>query len=116
MVAVIFLGLPYAYRGGGLIRVTFLIDRFSAPLKLLANYFAHLISLAFCLVFVFATGRQAVRALSDTTTFSALPLPVGPSYWFVPVGFFFLSVLLFIDLRRVRSRESFMFVHDAPTS
>lgn len=116
MVAVIFLGLPYAYRGGGLIRVTFLIDRLSPSLKLLANYFAHAISLVFCVIFVVATGLQAVRGLSDDTTFSALPLPVGPSYCLVPLGFFFLSVLLLFDLRRVRTGDSFMFMQDAPTA
>ena len=116
MVAVVFLGLPYAYRGGGFIRVTFLVDRLSPSLKLLANYFAHIISLVFCAAFVAATGLQAVRALSDDTTFSALPLPIGPAYWLVPLGFFFLTVLLIFDLRRVRTGDSFMFVQDAPTS
>ena len=37
MVATIFLGLSYAYRGGVFIRVTFLVDRLPARLKLLAN-------------------------------------------------------------------------------
>src|SRR5712672_2605301 len=50
MVAAIFLGLSYAYRGGVFIRVTFLVDRLPPPLKALANYFAYLISLLFCLV------------------------------------------------------------------
>jgi TRAP-type C4-dicarboxylate transport system permease small subunit len=116
MVAAIFLGLSYAYRGGGLIRVTFLVDRLPAPYKLLADYFAHFMSLVFCLIFVFATARQAFRALSDATMFSALPLPVGPSYSLVPIGFFFLTMLLLIDLCRVQQGKSFMFVQDAPTS
>lgn len=117
MVAAIFLGLSYAYRGGGLIRVTFLVDRLPGPYKLLADYFAHFMSLVFCLIFVFATARQAIRALSDATTFSALPLlVVGPSYSLVPLGFFFLTVLLLADLRRLHQGKSFMFVQDAPTS
>src|SRR6266852_2278577 len=60
MVAAIYLGLSYAYRGGVFIRVTFLVDRLPAPLKLLSQYFAHLVSLAFCLIVVVATTQQAL--------------------------------------------------------
>src|SRR6266853_6639790 len=45
MVAAIFLGLSYAYRGGVFIRVTFLVDRLPSMLKLAANYVAYLVSL-----------------------------------------------------------------------
>src|SRR5438067_8078777 len=62
MVAAIFLGLSYAYRGGVFIRVTFLVDRLPSPLKLAANYFAHLVSLLFCLIVLVATTQQAWRA------------------------------------------------------
>src|SRR5713226_8070860 len=55
MVAAIFLGLSYAYRGGVFIRVTFLVDRLPRPLQLAANYVAYLISLAFCVLVVVAT-------------------------------------------------------------
>jgi hypothetical protein len=49
MVASIFLGLSYAYRGGMFIRVTFLIDRLPPALKLAVNVVVQLITLAFCL-------------------------------------------------------------------
>src|SRR2546423_1547435 len=49
MVAAIFLGLSYAYRGGVFIRVTFLVDRLPRAAKLLVDYFSHLVSLLFCL-------------------------------------------------------------------
>src|SRR5262249_57600784 len=45
MVAAIFLGLSYAYRGGAFIRVTFLVDRLSPRLQLPPAHFPHLISL-----------------------------------------------------------------------
>jgi len=116
MVAAIFLGLSYAYRGGGLIRVTFLVDRLPGPYKLAAEYLAHIVSLLFCLLFIFATGRQAFRALSENTELSALPILVGPAYSLVPIGFFFICALLIFDIRRVRSGKSFMFTQDAPTA
>lgn len=116
MVAAIFLGLSYAYRGGGFIRVTFLVDRLPGTWKLAADYLAHLVSLLFCLIFIFATARQALRALSESTELSALPILVGPAYCLVPLGFFFLCVLLIADIARVRSRKSFMLTQDAPTT
>src|SRR6476659_253687 len=48
MVAAIFMGLSYGYRGGLFIRVTFLVDRLSGPARLVADYFAFLVSLLFC--------------------------------------------------------------------
>ena len=115
MVAAIFLGLSYAYRGGGFIRVTFLVDRLPPGLKLAAHYMAHAVSLAFCLIVLVATTQQAIRALSDDTTLSALPIRVGPAYWFVPLGFLALTMLVLLDLRRVHTGRSFMLTKDEPT-
>src|SRR5215813_11910412 len=76
MVAAIFLGLSYAYRGGAFIRVTFLVDRLPPLAKLAANSFAHLVSLAFCVIVLVATTGQALRGLKDDTELSALPILV----------------------------------------
>ena len=114
MVAAIFLGLSYAYRGGVFIRVTFLVDRLPPPLKLLANYFAHVVSLAFCLVVLVATAGQALRGLKDDTQLSALPILVGPAYCLVPLGFLALTVIMLVDLTRVRSGQSYLFREEAP--
>ncbi len=110
----IFLGLSYAYRGGVFIRVTFLVDRLPRPLKLLANYLAHLISLLFCLITLVATSQQALRGLRDDTTLSALPLLVGPAYCLVALGFFALTILMLIDFTRIRSGRSYLFREEAP--
>jgi TRAP-type C4-dicarboxylate transport system permease small subunit len=115
MVAAIFLGMSYAYRGGAFIRVTILVERMPRRGRLLADHFAHLVSLAYCLIFVAATGQQAWRALGDTTTLTALPLLVGPSYLFVPAGFLAMSVMMLIDLPRVREGRALLFASDAQT-
>src|SRR5262249_33795532 len=65
MVAAIFLGLSYAYRGGVFIRVTFLVDRLPRPLQLWVNYAAHLVSLLFCVISLVATSQQALRGLHE---------------------------------------------------
>jgi TRAP-type C4-dicarboxylate transport system permease small subunit len=110
MVAAIFLGLSYAYRGGVFIRVTFLVDR----LQLWVNYAAHLASLLFCAITLLATSQQALRGLHEETTLSALPLLVGPAYCLVPLGFFALTILMLIDFTRIRSGRSYLFREEAP--
>ncbi len=114
MVASIFLGLSYAYRGGMFIRVTFLVDRLPAGLKAMVNIVVQLITLAFCLLVLVASTQQAIRGWQDDTTLSALPIPVGPAYTFVPLGFLALSLMLLIDLPKVRSGRSYLFREDAP--
>jgi TRAP-type C4-dicarboxylate transport system permease small subunit len=114
MVALIFLGLSYAARGGAFIRVTFLVDRLPGPVRLVADHVAHLVTLVCCLIFLWASGQQAWRALGDTTTLTTVPLPVGPSYLFVPLGFLALAVLLLADLPRVRQGRALLFTPEAP--
>ena len=114
MVAAIYLGLSFAYRGGVFIRVTFLVDRLPSVPRLVANYAAHLISLLFCLITLIATSQQALRALRDETTLSALPLLVGPAYALVPLGFFALTLIVLVDLTRIRSGRSYLFREEAP--
>jgi TRAP-type C4-dicarboxylate transport system permease small subunit len=116
MVAAIYLGLSYAYRGGVFIRVTFLVDRLPGPMKLLASYFAHLVSLLFCLIILVATTQQALRGLNDDTTLSALPLLVGPAYSLVPLGFLALTVIMLVDLTRIRSGRSYLFREETPSA
>src|SRR5260370_36190089 len=55
MVAAVFLGLSYAYRGGVFIRVTFLVDRLPSMLKRAPNYVASLLSLLFYLTTLVST-------------------------------------------------------------
>jgi TRAP-type C4-dicarboxylate transport system permease small subunit len=114
MVASIFLGLSYAYRGGMFIRVTFLVDRLPVALKLAVNVVVQIITLAFCLLVLVASTQQAILGWQDDTTLSALPIPVGPAYSFVPLGFLALSLMLLIDLPRVRRGRSYLFREDAP--
>lgn len=116
MVAGMFLGFAYAYRRGVFIRVTFLADRLPEALKLTCHYLAQIISLAYCLIIVFATLREALRASADGTTLSTVPLPVAPAYFLVPLGFLAMTIFMLIDLARVRSGESALFREEQPTS
>jgi TRAP-type C4-dicarboxylate transport system permease small subunit len=116
MVAAIFLGLSYAYRGGAFIRVTFLVDRLPATLKLVADYLAQIISLGFCLAFAITATQQALRVLAGGTLLSTVPVPLGPAYFMVPLGFLALAILVLVDLPKVRTGQSRLFKEDAPTA
>jgi TRAP-type C4-dicarboxylate transport system permease small subunit len=116
MIAAIFMGLSYGYRGGLFIRVTFLVDRLSGSARLVADYFAFLVSLLFCAVFLWATGVQGLRGLSEDVELSTLPILVGPAYCLVPIGFLALTILMLVDLPRVHKRQSLLFTQEAPAA
>ena len=115
MVAAIFMGLSYGYRGGLFIRVTFLVDRLSGTARLVADYFAFIVSLLFSVFFLWATAIQGFRGLHDDTELSTLPILVGPAYCLVPIGFLALTVIMLVDLPRVRRRQSLLFTQEAPS-
>ena len=116
IVAAIFLGLSYAYRGGVFIRVTFLVDRLPPIWKTAANHLSHALSLIYCAVFIVATFQQALRSLSDDTTMTVLPILIGPSYMLVPLGFLGMLILMLADLPRVHEGKAMLFAQDAPES
>lgn len=116
IVAAIFLGLSYAYRGGVFVRVTFLVDQLPATAKLLCNYVAQILSLSYCVILVWTSGRAAIRNLADDTTLSTLPLLVGPAYLLVPIGFLFMALLMLVDVGRVRTERSYLFRDDVSTT
>jgi TRAP-type C4-dicarboxylate transport system permease small subunit len=116
IVAAIFLGLSYAYRGGVFIRVTFLVDRLPGGWKLAANHLSHALSLIYCAIFIVATFQQALRSLSDDTTMTVLPILVGPAYMLVPIGFLAMLILMLADLPRIRRGTALLFSQEAPES
>ena len=61
-----------------------------------------------------ATTQQALLGLRDDTSLSALPLLVGPAYCLVPLGFLAVTVLMLVDLTRIRSGRSYLFKEEAP--
>lgn len=55
MVAAIFLAMPYAYRQGANIRVTFLVQRLRGKVRLAIDYAVQIVSILFCAALVVAT-------------------------------------------------------------
>ena len=115
-IAAVFMAVTYGYREGAYIRVTFMIDRFPAKVKLLVNYFVQVVSMLYGVLLVIATFQQALRVISDHTTLSSLEMiPMGPAYVIVPIGLFFMSLAMLIDIRRVGKGQSSLFREESPT-
>jgi TRAP-type C4-dicarboxylate transport system permease small subunit len=116
IVAAVFLAMSYAYRHGANIRVTFLVDRLPRRVKLVINYFVQLFSMLYGGVLVAATFKQFLRATATGTALSSIDFPLGPAYLLVPVGLFFMSLLMLIDIRKVRKGKSPLFQEESPTA
>jgi TRAP-type C4-dicarboxylate transport system permease small subunit len=117
MIAAIFLGASFGYHQGAYIRVTFLIDRLPGKMKLIVNHFVQVVSVVYGSLLVVATYQQALRTIESHTALSSLDfIPLGPAYVIVPVGLFFMSLSMLIDLRKVRKGKSPLFAEESPTA
>jgi TRAP-type C4-dicarboxylate transport system permease small subunit len=117
MIAAVFLAMCYGYRTGAYIRVTFLADRLPSQVRLYVNYFVQVVSLLYGVLLIVATYQQALRVISDHMTLSSLDfIPLGPAYVIVPVGLFFMSVAMLLDIRKVKKGESSLFTEESPTA
>ena len=56
-----------------------------------------------------ATGHRRCAGLSDDTELSTLPILVGPGLLPRAVGFLALTVIMLIDLPRVRQGQTMLF-------
>jgi TRAP-type C4-dicarboxylate transport system permease small subunit len=109
MIAAVFLALPYAYRQGANIRVTFLAERLRGKVRVAVNYAVQVVSVVYCGALVFATFQQTRHVLSTKTTFVTLDFPLWPAHLLVCVGLFFTTLLMALDLFSVRRGRSSLF-------
>jgi TRAP-type C4-dicarboxylate transport system permease small subunit len=109
MVAVIFLAMPFAYREGANIRVTFVVARLGRTARLIVDHVVQAVSILYCAVLVAATFQQARHMLGTGTTFATLDLPIWPGHLIVTVGLFLTTVMMLVDLFEVRKGRSSLF-------
>ena len=116
MVAAIFMAVGFGYRQGAYLRVTLLTDHMRGNVKIVVNTFVQLVSLLYGVMLVIATYRQVLRTFEMHTTLSSLDfIPVGPAYVIVPVGLYFMSLAMLLDIPRVRKNQSPLFTESSPT-
>jgi TRAP-type transport system small permease protein len=109
MVAAIFLALPYAYRQGANIRVTFLVDRFGRRARLVVDHVVQLVSVLYCAALVAATLQQGYNMMATRTMLVTLELPQWPGHLAVSIGLFVATLMMLLDLREVRKGRSSLF-------
>jgi len=109
MVAAVFLGICTAYRGGAFIRVTFFVDRLPRKVEAVLNHFVQVFAILLSLFFLLTTIEQTRRKIGSGITLSILSIPIWPAYLIVSIGFFFVTLLLVLDLRRVKTGKSSLF-------
>jgi TRAP-type C4-dicarboxylate transport system permease small subunit len=117
MILLVFSAMSYSYREGAHIRVTFLVDRLPMKVKLIVNYIVQMVSAIIGVLFVIATVQQSLLTMEQHTTLSSMPfIPLGPAYFIIPVGLFFMSLAMVLDLRKVGKGKSSLFKEESPTN
>ena len=109
MIVAVFLALPYAYRQGANIRVTFLVERLGPRTRLAVNHVVQIVSMLYCAVLVVATFQQARHIRSTGTTFVTLDLPLWPAHLVVCLGLLLTALMMLLDLFEVRKGRSSLF-------
>ena len=107
MVIAVFFGICYAFRGGGLISVDFLVDRMPRKIKIGLNYFSQIFCILLSMVFVWATIKRCIRAIDLVENTPQLwDLPLWPSYAVIPVGLFFATLVMILHLLGTKKRST----------
>lgn len=109
MIAAVFLAMPYAYRQGANIRVTFLVQRLGPATRRAVNHAVQLISMLYGAALVYATFQQTRHVMNTKTTFVTLDLPLWPAHLIVCVGLLVTTLMLLLDLFEVRKGRSSLF-------
>jgi TRAP-type C4-dicarboxylate transport system permease small subunit len=109
MIAAVFLAMPYAYRQGANIRVTFLVGRLGPSVRRAVDHVVQIISMLYCAALVFATFQQTRHVLATGTTFVTLDLPLWPAHLIVCAGLLLTTLMLLLDLFEVRKGRSSLF-------
>jgi TRAP-type C4-dicarboxylate transport system permease small subunit len=109
MIAAVFLAMPYAYRQGANIRVTFLVERLGRGPRFVIDHLVQLVSVVYGGLLVFATFRQAHLMFTTGTQLTTVELPIWPAHVVVSAGLFLTTLLMLLDLREVRTGRSPLF-------
>jgi len=110
MIAAVFLAMPYAYRQGANIRVTFLVERLGRTARQVIDHLVQIVSILYCAALVVATFQQARHVLRTGTTFVTMELPLWPAHLVVAIGLFVTTLMMLLDLPEVRRKRSSLFM------
>ncbi len=109
MIAAVYLGASYTYRGGSTIRITLLVDRLPRRAKMALQMLAQIFSICYGFLMVVPAVLSVVRVYEQKITLSSPPLPLWVPFIAIPIGLFLMSLFMLHDLSRVRSGGSALF-------
>ncbi len=109
----VFFAVCYAYREGSNIRVTLVVRRLSPRAQLRLAYFVQILSLFYGAALFITAVIFMVRNAHDQLIVSKFTIPMLPAYLVVPVGLFFMSLRMFLDLWQIREGKSGLFKEGA---
>jgi TRAP-type C4-dicarboxylate transport system permease small subunit len=112
MVMAVFLAMPYAYRTGANIRVTFLVARLGRRGRLAVSHVVQIVSILYLAALVVATAQQAFHVWSTRTTFVTLDWPLWPAHLIVSAGLFVTALMMALDLPEAQRGRSSLFTGD----
>ncbi|MFH1488391.1 MAG: TRAP transporter small permease [Pseudomonadota bacterium] len=117
MLLAVFLGMSLSYRGGGMIRVTILMDRLPDKLTVPINHLSQLFSIVYCTILVVGTFQYAVRLFHQGTTLGSIfSLPLWYGAFVIPLGLLLMALFMLFDLPRVRKGTSSLFRDEGPAA
>jgi len=112
MVFCFYLGVNYAYRKGANIRVTLLVSRLPAHIKLSLNYIIQIIAIFYCLFLLVAAIETSLPRMTEKVYLTAYTLPLAPVYIVMPLGLILLNLRMILDLWQIRQGRSGLFVEE----
>lgn len=100
-----FIGLTLTHAVKQHITVSFLVEKFSPPVRYFIGQANHLILLFLCFLFIYAGTQRALSAFTDRETnwFGPHLWPVWFFRFIVPISFGFLIFQLLVDILETRA-------------
>ncbi len=117
MIFAVYFAFAFAYKGGANVRITFFVSRLSPQANLVINYFVQIFSVLYiAFLFVSATWVNLGRFSKVVVLTQSLSLPIWPAYLIISVALLFVSLLVFLDLWRVKGGNSGLFKQSSDES
>jgi TRAP-type C4-dicarboxylate transport system permease small subunit len=98
MAGMVFLSWAYTQRTGGHVRVELVISRYSDRARSIANFIALLLALVVFSAVIWQSSIIAMKCVQEHRILRIVEIPVGPFYFLVPVGAFFLCLEFIIQM------------------
>jgi TRAP-type C4-dicarboxylate transport system permease small subunit len=114
MVFCVFLAVSFAYREGANIRLTFLVSRLPSRVRLFVNYFVQILSILLIMTLFFSATITNLNRMGNIVELGQkLTVPLWPAYLVISAGLLFMSLLMVLDLWRVKKGKSSLFKEDS---